>query len=229
MQFSKTCYSDCAVKGDLQDRCSAYFGQVTPESAGDRICHRIVLASVCNGLGRSYFKCSSAEGSCVGTDHEVNPNWRWRSFGTRLSVYIKNIDPVARLRGLVVQKPPSTVCQLVDFWCAEERLPGVPYWLRQGQRTPDRGIPFGDLELEGNLVEGPLEYVGYIRPFDLPACPLGVLGQLRGETLWCRSKALVSAENCLSVTTVGVCSLQFDHTVSSGSDCRSVKSGCGAR
>ena len=43
------------------------------ESPGDRICHRVVLAAVLNGLGRSYLECSSAEGSSVGTDNQPNP------------------------------------------------------------------------------------------------------------------------------------------------------------
>ena len=169
-------------------------------------------------MGRGHLKCGSAEGRCIGADHEVHPDWRWCPFSARLGVYVEDIDPVARLRFLVVQKSPCPVCELVEVRCAQERLPGIPHRLRQSQCAANRSISLGDLELEGYLVESPLEDIGNIWSFHLAACPLRILGELQGEAIFMQVQSTGQRRNCLSVATVRVCCLQFNHTVFSGSD-----------
>ena len=149
-----------------------------------------MLAAMCDGFGRSYLECGPAQGGCISADHEANANRRGASARTWLGVDIENIDPVAWPGRLVVQQSPGAIRLLVQFWCTKEGLPGVPYWLRQRQGASDRCLSFGYLELEGDLVERPLENIGDIRAFDFPACPLRVLCELVREASLCRSRAL---------------------------------------
>ena len=146
-----------------------------------------MLTAVCDSFSRSYLECRPAQSGCVSADHKAHSNWCGPSPDTGLSVNIKDIDPVARLRRLIVQKPPGAVCLLVELWCAKEGLPRVPYWLRQRQGASDGCLSFGHLKFEGNLVERALKYVGDVRAFDFPARPFGFPVSCSEKFFLCKS------------------------------------------
>lgn len=115
----------------------ADFRQVTPKTTRDSLGYGIMLTTVRDSFSWSYLECGPAQGGRISADHEAYSNRCGPSASTGLSVNIKDIDPVAGLGCLVVQKSPRAVWLLVEFWCAEEGLPGVPYWLWQRQGASD--------------------------------------------------------------------------------------------
>ncbi len=106
----------------------------------------------------------------------------------------------------------------MKFWRPEKGLPGIPHWLRQRQRASGRCLSPGYLELEGNLVEGALENVRYIRSLDLAARPLRMLLDLVRKVSLMQIQGAVQRCYGVAVATVGVCGLKLDYSVLSGSD-----------
>lgn len=139
----------CAVDGGKLN----YARQVTAKTTSDRLDYRVPVSTMRDGPSRRYLESRPAQGRSVGADHETYSN-RCRSPGcAELSVYIENVNPVARTGGVIVEEPPGSVRLLAQFWSTEERLPRIPYGLGQCQRAPDGRLSLGYLKLKGDLIE----------------------------------------------------------------------------
>jgi hypothetical protein len=155
----------------------------------------------------------SAQRGRISTYHERNLQRSGTSIRTRLVVDVKDIYPVNRVSLMIIEQAPRAVSVRSKLWSAQERLPGIPDRLRQGQDASGRGIPPGYLKLEGDLIERALEDIGDVRPLNFTPSPFWIFGKHLRELTAMQVQCIGKRADSMLVTSVSVGSLQLDHPV----------------
>jgi hypothetical protein len=191
---------------------SSRTGQVWAEPADNCGNDGIIGAAVLYRLGWGDVEGSPAESLSVRTDDESHIKRRRASI-SRLVGDVEYVDPVTWAGIVVIEQAPGTVWLLMQFRCPEEGLPRVPDWLRQRQHASGGGIAPGHLELERDLIKGPLEDIRYIWSLDPAPCPFRVLSQLLRKTITVQVQGTRQSSYSMLITAVRVRGLEFDDTV----------------
>ena len=83
-----------------------------------------------NGFGWSDIEGGPAERCRVGADYERNLKSSGTTIRPGLVIDVEDVYPVDRVSLMVIKQAPRAIRLFPQFWCAKERLPGVPHRLR---------------------------------------------------------------------------------------------------